>query len=118
MWEERADLAGDLLALDGRADGATIGVSQDNNYLRAQDSGAILQAADDLRRDDVARDAGDKDVANALVENKFDGDAGVGAGQDGSEWLLFVSRVLLEDGKIVVVRGELSRDKPLVALHQ
>ena len=91
--EEGADLAGDSLGLDGGLDGSAIGVAEDEDDLGSEDGGAVFEAADDFRRYDVTGDAGDEDVSDGLVEDDLDGQARVGAGEDGGEGLLLVDGV-------------------------
>jgi hypothetical protein len=56
-------------------------------------------------------------VANALVENQFNGHARIGAGKDSCEWFLLFDGVRFQNGKIAFVRGHMTGDEPLVAGH-
>src|SRR5580658_2490573 len=117
MREQRADLSGYLLALDGRLHCSTIGVTHDQNHLGSQNHCAVFQASDDFRSDDVSSNAGHKDVPDALIEDKLDGYSRIGTGKHGSEWLLLLYGMLLKYGEVLLVMGQAPRHKALVTLR-
>jgi hypothetical protein len=47
-------------------------------------------------------------VPDGLVEDDFDRDAGVGAGEDGGEGLLLLDSVIAQDFAVLIEAGELS----------
>ena len=59
-----------LQLLERRQDGAALRVPEDDDQPRAESLGGELDAADLRRRDDVAGDADDEQVAQALVEHE------------------------------------------------
>ena len=67
--------------LDRRIDRAAAGVAHDHHQARAEALGRELDAADLRRRDDVARDADDEQIAQALVEDDLGGRARIGAAE-------------------------------------
>src|SRR5258708_34160791 len=57
-------------------------------------------------------------MTNTLIEYHFDGDTGIGARQQGREWLLLVYCILFEDREGLLVRSEAAGGKPSIAIHQ
>ncbi len=68
--------------------GAAARVPEHDDEPRAEPLGRELDAADLRRRDDVARDADDEQVAEALIEHDLDRHARVRAAEDRRERLL------------------------------
>ena len=64
MRKQSADLSGNCRAFYGRPHGTAIGVSNHQDYFRAQDRRAILEAGDNLRGDDIAGHAGNKNTSD------------------------------------------------------
>ena len=56
-------------------------MTQDHDQTRAELVGGKFDAADLRRRDDVARHANDEQITEALVEDQFDRDPGIRAGE-------------------------------------
>ena len=75
MRIEAADLTRDLVGFHGGLDRSTTCVAEDDQGFDTENGDAVLKAADDLRRDNVAGDAADEDVADGLVEDQLDGNA-------------------------------------------
>jgi hypothetical protein len=69
--KESADLSGNCRAFYGRPHGTAIGVSNHQDYFRAQDRRAILEAGDNLRGDDIACHAGNKNTSDRLIKNQL-----------------------------------------------
>jgi hypothetical protein len=97
---QRADLAGDGICFHGGFYGAATRVAQDEKNLDAKHRDAVFEAGDDLRRNNVACDTRNENLADSLVEYQFDGNAGIGAGENGSERLLFGDGAFPEDREI------------------
>src|SRR5258707_6656469 len=57
-------------------------------------------------------------MTNTLIEYHFDGDTGIGARQQGREWLLLVYCILFEDREVLLVRSEAAGGKASIAIHQ
>ena len=57
-------------------------MAPDHEHLHLEVIHGVLQRRGRARLDDVARDADDEHVAQALVEDDLGGHAGVGAAQD------------------------------------
>src|SRR5260221_11309260 len=57
-------------------------------------------------------------MTNTLIEYHFDGDTGIGARQQGREWLLLVYYILFEDREVLLVRSEAAGGKASIAIHQ
>ncbi len=74
--------------LDRRGDGAALGVAEHDDKAHVKALGGELHAADLRRRDDVAGDADDEQIPEALVEDEFGRHARVRAAEDDGEWLL------------------------------
>ena len=68
---------GGLDGFDGGLDGAAAGVSHDDDEAWPELEGGELDGAELEGGDDVAGDADDEHVSDALVEEDFGGDAGV-----------------------------------------
>src|ERR1700686_1201711 len=77
-----------LQLLQRRVDGAALRVAQYHHQASAELFGGELDAADLGRSNDVTGDANDEEIAQALVEDDFDGHPGIGTAEDGGEWLL------------------------------
>src|SRR5579862_4158243 len=118
MRIQRADLSGNLFALDGRFDSSAIGVSHHNNHLRAQHKGAIFETRYDFRGDDISCNSRNKYMTDTLIEDEFNGDSRIRAGQYSGEWLLFFGRVLFKNREIMLVSGQAARGESFVAIHQ
>ena len=92
--DDRAQVSGGLKALrtlktlKGCEDGTATGVAEDDNKASVKPGSRELDAADLRGRDDVAGDADDEEVTEALVEDEFGWDPGIGASQDDGKWLL------------------------------
>jgi hypothetical protein len=59
--------------LEGRDDGAALRVAQDDHQPGPEPGRRELHAADLRRRDDVAGDADDEEIAESLVEDELRG---------------------------------------------
>jgi hypothetical protein len=84
----------------------------------AQHRNAEFEARHDLGSGDVARDAGNKDMPNTLIEDQFRRDAGIGTGKHRGEGFLRIDRMPPQDGKISIVNCETAGHKALVSTHQ
>jgi hypothetical protein len=73
----------------------------------AEDGDSVFETRNDLRRNDIAGDTSDKDVADGLIENEFDGNARVGTGEYGGKRFLLLDGAFLENPEIVLDGGEL-----------
>src|ERR1700723_1886216 len=67
--KERADLPGDFLAVNCGFHRATIAVAHYQNYFGAQDRGAVFDAADNFRSENISGYAIYENVADSLVED-------------------------------------------------
>ena len=74
------------------ADGAALRVTEHDCQTRLESLGRELDAADLRGRDNVARDANDEQVAEALRKDELSGNARVGTSQDDGEGLLLSAR--------------------------
>lgn len=74
--------------LEGGDDGSALGVAQHHDQAGAEAIRGELDASDLGRGDDVASDANDEQVAEALVEYQFRRHAGIGTSQDDGKRLL------------------------------
>src|ERR1700730_2359074 len=115
---EGADLAGHRLTVDSGLDRAAIAMAQHHDHLGAEYDRAIFDAGHDLRGRDIAGDAVDKHMADALVEDQLYWHAGIGAGKHGGERLLLLGCVLLQDREVVLIEGQLSLNEAPIALDQ
>ena len=79
---------GRLQLLDGRRDRAATRVAEHDDEPRVELLGRELDAADLRRRDDVAGNADDEQVAEPLIEHDLGRHARVGAAEDDRERLL------------------------------
>ena len=86
--DEAGDLSVELSAGGCRGDGAALGVTHDDEEGRVEVADAVLDGAGFAVTGDITGDADDEDIADAAVEDAFDGEAGVGAGEDGDEGVL------------------------------
>ena len=77
-----------LQLLQGRFNGAALRVAQHHHQAGAELFGGELDAADLGWGDDVAGDADDEQIAEALIEDDFDRYPGVGTAENGGEWFL------------------------------
>ena len=78
----------------GGENGTALRVAQHHDEPRAVSGGGEFDAADLRWRDDVARDADDEQVAQALIEHQLRRDAGIRAAEDDGERLLSVREVV------------------------
>ncbi len=116
--DERGDGAVDLGALHHRRDGAAGGVPHHHHERSVQVPDAVLDGPDLVGVRDIARDADDKEIAEAAIEEPLDGDARVRAGEDGGEGMLpVVARVTQPRGSGVGGFGG-ARDEAGVALAE
>lgn len=104
--------------IERRFDRAAIGVAEHDGQACSERGGRELDATDERRSDDIARDAHDEQVADALIEDEFGGKSRVGAGENGGEWAL--SRGMLGSAKLTHHRFEAARTthEPSVAGSQ
>ena len=79
--------------LESRQNGATARVAQYDDERCAEPLRGELDAADLGRRDDVAGDADDEQVAQPLVEDNLRWDSRVRTAEDNCEWLLTCSEL-------------------------
>ena len=93
-------------------------MSQHHDDRHAEHHRAVFEAGDHLGGADVAGDATDEEVTDALVEHELDRDTGVGARQHRHEWLLLGHGLLFENGQIFLERGQVSAYEARVAAHQ
>ena len=104
--------------LEGRVDRTAVGVAEHDDELRVEPRRRELHAADLRRRDDVARDADDEEIAESLVEDEFGRHPGIGTAEDDREGRLagrqFESTGL---GDRAFAAGDFG-DEPEVALAQ
>ena len=97
MLVKRADLTRNGVGLHGSLYSSAARVTEHEENLDAEDGDGVFETRNDFRRDDIAGDAGDKDVADGLIKNEFDGNARVGTGEDGGKGLLLLDGVFLEN---------------------
>src|SRR3954451_12852111 len=92
-------------------------MAQHNHESRAKAGRRELDAADLRRRDDVAGDANDEEIAEPLIEDEFSGNARVGTAENNREGLL-PRRKRGAPRVIERIGGRLVGDEPAVALLQ
>src|SRR5260370_7202197 len=97
MGKKGGDLCGNFLGLNWGLHGSGTSVAPHKNPLRASCRRAIFQTRNDFWGDHIAGNPRYKDMTNSLIEYHFDGDTGIGARQQGREWLLLVYCILFED---------------------
>ena len=78
----------ELGVVAGAVHRATAGVTEDDDCLRAGLGRGEFKAPQNVVVQDISRDAGAENIADALVENDFIGTARVDAAQDGGEGIL------------------------------
>jgi hypothetical protein len=115
MLVKHADLTRNGVGLHGRLDSAAARVTEHEEHLDAEDGDGVFETRHDFRRNEIASDARDKDVADGLIKDEFDGKARVGTGEDGGKGLLLLDGVFLENPEVVLDGGELMVVKALVA---
>ena len=71
-----------------RFDGPAAGVSEYHHQPRAELFSRKFDAADQGRSDDVARDPDDEQISQTLIEHDLDGNARIGAAENGGKRLL------------------------------
>jgi hypothetical protein len=103
LRENRADLSGHFLALDCRFHSSAIGVTHHQNHLGAQNSGAILQAANHFWRDEISCNSVDIYVPDTLIKYELNRDPRIRTGKYSSERLLLFLSMLLEDREVLFV---------------
>ncbi len=104
---------GGLDGFDGGLDGAAFGVSHDDDESWSELEGGELDGSELEGGDDVSGDADDEHVSDALVEDDFGGDAGVGASDDDGEGVLVWEELV---GAVDV--GGLACDESLVPFDE
>ena len=97
-------------------DGAAIGMADDGNQFCAGNFAGEFHAAEDVVIQHVAGDARAENVADALVQNDFDGLARIQAAQDHGKGILAGGGGFDVGGKIAVQR--MAGHKPRVARFQ
>ena len=117
IGEELADLPGDRLALNGSGDRTAASMTHDQDGIGPQHGGSILEAGHDLRSNDVAGNAGDKQLADGLIENHFHGHPRIGTGENRGEGFLFLQH-LVQHGEITPVGGGPAAGEAAVAGDQ
>jgi hypothetical protein len=115
---KRADLTRNGVGLHGRLDSSAARVTEHEEHFDAEDGDGVFETRHNFRRDDIAGDPSDKDVADGLIKHEFDGHARVGTGEDGGKGLLLLDGVFLENPEVVLDGGELIVVKALVACHE
>ena len=98
-------------------DGAAAFVAEDDEERRAQVHRRVLQRAHDFRRNHVARDAHDEELAEVRVEHQLRRHARIAAADDGGVGLLLLRQL----GKDFLFHGGKARpagDEALVAADQ
>jgi hypothetical protein len=103
------------LASDARFYRATVAVTQDYDQFGFEHADGVFEAGDHVRGGEVSGDPRDEQMADGLVEEDFDGHAGIGAGEDGGEGFLFFERFVSEDSEIFVERSETVLSEALIA---
>jgi hypothetical protein len=103
---------------DGGENGAALRVSQHDDKPRAVTLGGEFDTADLRWRNDVAGDADDEEIAEALVEDDFRRHARIGAAQNNRERLLAGGNLYAArfTSKGIVVTDV--RHKPVIAVFQ
>ena len=102
IGKERTDLSwnrGTLIgslrrSLDCGRNRTTPAMAHHQDHIGSQDGGGILQTRDNLRGDDVARHAGDKKLADGLVEDHLHRHARIGAGKNRGKRFLLLHHLL------------------------
>ena len=92
MLVKPADLTRDGVGLHGSLYSSAARVTEHEDHLDAENGDGVFETRNDFRRDNIAGDASDKQVAKALIENEFDGNTRVGTGEDGGKGLLLLDR--------------------------
>ena len=87
-------------------------------HLDAKDGDSVFETRHDFWRDDITGDTRDKEVADSLIKDEFDGHTRVGTGEDGGKRLLLLDGAFLENRQIVLDGGELIVVEALVACHE
>jgi hypothetical protein len=92
-------------------------MSQDVNDFRPENERGEFQTTDNLWRGDIAGNSRDEQIAKALIEDDFDGDARVGATQEDREWRL-QRRDFLQSLQVSVRREGFTSDETLVTFRK
>jgi hypothetical protein len=92
-------------------------MTHDDDQRRFQVKNGVLETSDHVGGDDVARDANDEEVAEALVEDELGRDSGIAAGENRGEWLLRMLEMGAPGGRFMSVT-HLSVYEALVSLFQ
>ena len=102
--------------LQRRGHGAALRVPEHDDEPRVELLGGELDAADQRRRDDVAGDADDEEIAEALIEHELGGHTRIGAAEDDRERLLAVRDFRAAPGGLAGAAPGPLRHKPPIAL--
>ena len=90
-----------MLAGQRRLNCAATLMTQNHNQARAQDRYRVLNAAQGMVVDQVARGANNEKIPEPLVEDQLDRDAGVTASKNGCEWMLAGDKLVPQAGALV-----------------
>ena len=101
---------------DGGVDRAAGLMTEHQDQRRIEHLHGIFEARDHLVAGEISGDAADEQVAARGVEAVFRGDPGIGAAQDGGEWILpFAERFALV---AEIVPPRIAFDVARIAFHQ
>src|SRR5579863_1174543 len=90
----------------------------DDDHLGSQHGGSIFQAADNFGSNEVARNSGNEDLADVLIEYQFDRNSRIGTRKDPRKRLLLAFGLPADRNQVLLLRGGLSSDESLVSFHQ
>ena len=93
-------------------------MAEHQDRLDAKDGRAVFEAGDDVGCRRIAGDAGDEEVADALIEDQLDRHARIGAGQHRRERFLLRYGVVFQHDQIVVDPCHLIGGETPVACQQ
>src|SRR5215469_5573412 len=96
-----ADLSGYAICFHGCLYGTTVAVPEDEQRPDSENRNGVLKTGNNLCSDNVAGHTGDENVADCLVENKFDRNTRVGTAKHRSKRLLLGQGVLFKDAKVM-----------------
>ena len=102
LGQEAGEIA-EVDVIDGALDGAAVGVANDDDEFGPGDLAGEFHAAEDVIVEDIAGDAGAKDIAHALIKDNLAGLTGIEAAQDHGEGIL-------AGGRGMDLRGEIAGD--------
>lgn len=115
--EEGVNPSRGMAAADRCGDSATFGVAENDDQVGVKVFDGVFDTADSLVGDDVAGDADDEEIADALIEEEFGGNPGIGTTEDDGERVLTFGDFGSTDGGLIGV-GERVFDVALVPFNQ